>query len=59
MSTSDERTALADVAVDGRLTIYRGVASDYEDEVGLSWTLDREVAVWFADLNRPGFVGGS
>lgn len=60
----DETDQKARRALPARLTVYRGVNCDDDSEAaeaigyGLSWTLDREQAVWFANRgsSRP-FLG--
>lgn len=46
----DEKDRLALANMPDELTIYRGCA--IEDTQGLSWTLDRERAEWFAERNH-------
>ena len=46
----DERTALA--ALPGEFTVWRGASPEYK--VGMSWTLDREKAMWFAEHRWTG-----
>lgn len=49
LSSPEERVALAERAVDGHITINRGVDANAVAETGLSWTLNRELAIWFAE----------
>jgi len=44
---TDEERAQVD-PLPARVTVYRG-ANSFNKPSGLSWTLDREVAYWFAN----------
>lgn len=57
LMTDEEWQALTELPQ--TVTVYRGCVTDLNDTEGLSWTLDRDKAVWFANRFRELAGSGS